>query len=227
MILVAAFVAAGIADDKAARPGEPSTFHIPGQPLDLALQAYSRASGVQVLYESELAAGRRSAPVEGSLTPEAALQALLAGTDLVVRYTSSNAITLSRWSEDRDPAGRDFPPSHALPNIDMTLDPLQVVVPAEAAGDEARLHAYGEAVQSDIQNALKRNATTRSGSYRVAVKLWIDAARIVQKTELLQSTGDPQRDIAVSGALRGLVISRAAPPNLPQPVRVVIVVKSL
>jgi hypothetical protein len=223
----ACLVAAHCEEGRNAKSAGRSTFHIPGQPLDSALQAYSQASGVQVLYESELAAGRRSAPVDGELTPEAALRALLVGTDLLVQYTSANAITLSCWSDDRDGiAESDRPPAHPLANIDLTLDTLQVAVSADAA-DAARLRAFGEAVQSDIQGALKKNATTRSGNYRVAVKLWIDASQTIQRTELLQSTGDRQRDIAVSGALHGLVVSRAAPPNMPQPVRVVIVVKSL
>jgi hypothetical protein len=224
IVLLSACAVAAQSDQTARRA---ATFHIPGQPLEMALQAYSQASGVQVLYESELAAGRRSAPVEGDLTPEAALRVLLAGTDLFVRYTSANAITLSRWSDDRDGiAERDRPPTHPLANIDLTLDTLQVVVSADRA-DAARLRAYSEAVQSDIQGALKKNAATRSGNYRVAVKLWIDPSQTIEKTELMQSTGDRQRDIAISGALHGLLISRAAPPNMPQPVRVVIVVKSL
>ncbi len=41
-------------------------FAIPSQSLRAALQAYSQQSGVQVLYESNLAAGQTSANVEGS-----------------------------------------------------------------------------------------------------------------------------------------------------------------
>ena len=74
-------------ENKGDRLNERSAYHIPSQPLDLALQAFSRTSGVQVLYESELAEGRRSTPVEGRLSGEAALRGLLAGNDLVVHYS--------------------------------------------------------------------------------------------------------------------------------------------
>jgi hypothetical protein len=64
-----------------ARP--PIMFAIPPQSLVSALETYSRVSGVHILYDSRLAAGRHSPGVAGVLDPEAALTNLLAGTDLV------------------------------------------------------------------------------------------------------------------------------------------------
>jgi hypothetical protein len=81
-------------------------------------------------------------------------------------------------------------------------------------------------VQLDIQSALRRNPKTRSGNYRAVLDLWIDSARVIQRTALLQSTGQAERDAAVTAALQGLTTSRPPPANAPQPVRVVIVVKS-
>lgn len=49
-------------------------FNIPAQSLITALQAYSAASGVAVLYESGVEIGQYSAPVRGDLTREAALR---------------------------------------------------------------------------------------------------------------------------------------------------------
>jgi hypothetical protein len=213
-------------ENRGDRLNERAAYHIPSQPLDLALQVFSRASGVQVLYESELAAGRRSTPVEGRLSGEAALRGLLAGSDLVVHTISPDAITLSRHSDSPAEGGRDTPPGHPLAGVDLTLGTLRVMAPPEA-GEDAALRDFNQALQADIQNALKKNARTRTGNYRVAVKLWIDPARILQKTELLESTGDAQRDTDISNVLRGLVVSRAAPANTRQPVRVVIVVKTL
>ena len=46
----------------------PIEFHIAAQPLASALQAYGERTGVQVLYESNSAIGRKSVSVEGNLT---------------------------------------------------------------------------------------------------------------------------------------------------------------
>ena len=49
-------------------------FDIPAQPLDAALASYFRATGVQLLYDSALTAGRRSGAVRGNFTPRGALR---------------------------------------------------------------------------------------------------------------------------------------------------------
>ncbi|WP_144377114.1 STN domain-containing protein [Mesorhizobium amorphae] len=69
-------------------------FDIPKQSLVTALQAYSAASGVAVLYESGVETGQYSAPVRGDLTREAALRELLGNTNIIVRYARSDAVTL-------------------------------------------------------------------------------------------------------------------------------------
>lgn len=199
----------------------PIAFHIPAQPLASALQVYGERAGVQVLYESNSATGRRSAAVEGDFTPEDALNRLLNGTGLKVQYIRPDAITLALPS-----AADGTPPANPLVTADLSLGTLRVRAPGD--GDETgRLHDYSESVQLDIQKALKRNAKTRVGSYRAILDLWIDPSRTVQRTELLRSTGDLDRDTAVAAAIRGLTISRPAPTNTPQPVRVVIVAKPL
>ncbi len=200
---------------------EPVSFHIPAQPLANALQTFGEKTGVQVLYESDSAAGRISVPVDGEFTPYAALERLLTGSGLRIRYSGPEAVTLALPA-----AAGDQPPSHPLAGVDLSLGTLRVRGSAEET-DVARLHDFSASVQSDVQGALRRNARTRSGSYRLTLDLWLDPSRAVQRTELLQSTGDRDRDAAVRATLQGLVISRSPPPNTPQPVRVVIAVRSL
>lgn len=218
---IAGLVYTALAQEDSARPAPPQVFDIPPQPLPSALQAYGQATGVQVLYESSSATGRRSAPVQGSFTPDAALGLLLTGTDLKVRYIRPNAITLTPPSADGD-----LPPAHPLATADLSLDPLRVQASADD-GEQVRLRDYSEIVQSDIEGALRKNAKTRSGSYRFGIKLWVDQSRTVQRTQLFESTGDHDRDAAVSATLQGLVIRRQAPTNAPSPVHVVVVVRSL
>jgi hypothetical protein len=192
-------------------------FRIPSQPLASALQAYSLTSGVQLLYESEVAEGRRSTAIDGEFTREAALARLLTGTDVTASYARSDAVTLALPA----PA-QDEPPADPLTGADLSLDTLRVKGTV-ALGD--RLTDYSRAIEVDIRNALRRDAKTRKGDYRVAVRLWIDPSRMVRRAELMQSSGDLERDTVISGLLQGLMLSQAAPANMPQPVRLVILVK--
>jgi hypothetical protein len=205
------------------RPSSPNAavidFHIPSQPLVNALQAYGEQTGVQVLYESRSAAGRQSAAVEGSFKPDEALNLLLTGTDLKVRYTRPDAITLAR------PGEAEGPPASPFAKADLSLGTLRVR--ASDDGDTTKLHDYSESVQADVQKALQKNARTRNGSYRAVLDLWIDPSRTIERTKLYQSTGDVDRDTAVAAALHGVIISKPAPANMPQPIRVAIVVRSV
>lgn len=216
---IVGLVYGAFAQDDGARPPA-QFFDIPPQPLSSALRAFGQTAGVQVLYESSSATGRRSAAVRGSFSPDSALAHMLAGTDLEVRYIRPNAITIAPVS-----AAGGLPPAHPLGAADMALEPLRVNAPADD-GDRAR-RDYSTTVQSDIEAALRRNAKTRAGDYRFGIRLWVDSSRVVQRTEMVQSTGDRNRDEAVSATLRGLVISRQAPNNTPSPVHVVVVVRSL
>jgi hypothetical protein len=154
------------------------SFHIPAQPLIEALHNYSKQTGVQVMFETSSAAGYRSEPVEGELTPEAALLALLADTDLRIRYSRSSAVTLAPASAPNP----DEPPGQPLPSADMTLETLHVSGAAAETADRNRLGEYLGVVQSDIQKALKRVGRNRRGEYRVAVKLWVtSSSRVVER----------------------------------------------
>lgn len=216
-----AFVATADAQD---HPLSPTVmFDIPKQSLVTALQAYSAASGVAVLYESGVETGQYSAPVRGDLTREAALRELLGNTNIIVRYARSDAVTLA------DPASfdPDAPPESLRGAADMTLDVLHVAsakrqpVPASKA-----LSDYIAAIQQEVQVALKQKTETRQGSYRVGVDLWVDPSRNVTRADVFRSTGDGTRDDAIMRALEGLTIRSTAPADTPQPVRVMIVVRS-
>lgn len=206
-----------------ARAGRTIAFRIPAQSLAGALQAYGQTTGIQVLYESNSALGRTSVAVEGTYAADEALNLLLTGTELKVRYIRPDAITLALPSVE----GVGYaPPAAPLATSDLSLGRLRVRRNGDA-DDAARLQDYSQRVQMDIHNALRKNARTRDGNYRAVLDIWIDPARTIERTEIFRSTGDHERDVAVLAALRGLTISKPAPANTPQPVRVAIVVKSL
>ena len=173
-----------------------AVFDIPAQNLAEALKAYAAAAGVQVLYESALTVGRRSAAVKGTLTPDAALQALLAGSGLVSRRTDVDAFTIALAPEEA------------------------VAVTALAAVPNP--HFLG-ALQADILGALCRNAETRPGSYRTAIQLWLTPAGTIQRATLLSSTGDEHRDAAFVDVLREVRVKAVPPADvIGQPITMVI-----
>jgi hypothetical protein len=195
-------------------------FNIPSQPLASALEAYSVATGVQVLYESSLALRLRSEGITAVTTSDRALEMLIANTGLIVRYTGRNAITISRPSAF---LGNQPPPS-VFSNAALRMPVLQI---GAGLPDKIALRAYSDAIRTQVEAALKRYPETRDGSYRVGVSLWVGGDRTVERAELFQSTGRASRDAAVKTVLQSLVINQDSPPNTPRPVKLVIVVRSL
>ena len=70
-------------------------FAIPAGPLAQALQAYSAATGIQLVYSSDLVAGANSPGVTGHMARTEALGRLLAGTGLTAGL-SGNSATIRR-----------------------------------------------------------------------------------------------------------------------------------
>jgi len=68
---------------------------IPAQPLADALVAFSRQTRIEFFISSDLAAGKRSGPVSGAMTPQTALQRMLAGTGMTYRFTNANTVTIT------------------------------------------------------------------------------------------------------------------------------------
>ena len=171
-----------------------------------------------MLYESRSAAGRQSTTVEGLYGRREALTLLLTGTELKVRYSRPDAVTLAPDDPDT------FPSQSSLPAADLSLGTLRV---RGGAGAAPQIDEYSERVRMDIQNALHNNARTRAGNYRAALSVWINSARIVERVDIVGSSGDPARDAALISALRGVTIGRTAPPNAPRPVRVGVAVRTM
>lgn len=163
-------------------------FDIGAQPLVSALDAYSAATGLQLVYDATLAEGRRAQTVKGSMTPDMALQLLLEGTGLVAVYAAANIFTIAPAATAPQTASmRNFMP-------------------------------YLAAVQSSIAEAFCRSSLTAPGAYRIKFRFWIGRAGEVLQPQLLGSTDDGARDQAIAAMLRGVVIGRPPPPDMPQPI---------
>lgn len=72
------------------------TFDIPAGDLAQALQAFTAATGGQLVYSSDIVQGLRTSGVSGSMSRTQALAQLLAGTGLTFRVSGSGAITIER-----------------------------------------------------------------------------------------------------------------------------------
>jgi hypothetical protein len=79
---VVALVVAVLSVNSAATQEILFLFNIPAQRLAVALEQYSAVTGRDLLYNSNLAAGRQSNRVQGRLSADGALGLLLEGTGL-------------------------------------------------------------------------------------------------------------------------------------------------
>jgi TonB family protein len=217
-LMIAGSLCAASAGNETGPVRAPVAFDIPPQQLTTALVTYSEASGIQVLYDSRLAASRQSPGVKGVMTPQAALRRLLGGTDLVVRYTDGHDIVLLPLAPQAA-----IPDTPAFPDGPvLSLDTLHVGDATEL-GTGVNYRAYASVVQADIQSALHKDGQTRSGDYNIGVRLWVGASGTVLRAQVFRSTGDAARDSMIARAVQKTVISQPPPRNMPQPVSVVIV----
>ncbi|NWJ24345.1 TonB-dependent receptor [Rhizobium sp. RM] len=151
------------------------SFSIPAQPLADAIKAFIRTTGWQVGYPAALVGNLQSRPVSGRLAPQAALQAMLAGTGIAVRITGPQTVTLV-----------DAKAASAAEGGDTTvLDTISV-----AGGN--RGVSLGTSSLSDT------GTTTISGGQIVARSAGNDANDILRNLPNVQYQNDIDDDAGVS-----------------------------
>ncbi|MBB4198903.1 hypothetical protein GGD83_002714 [Rhodoblastus sphagnicola] len=174
-------------------------FDIPAQSLAPALGAFSAASHLELYYESSLVEGHRSSAVSGSFSPDIALGRLLRGTGLSVE---------------------SFVPGTA------TILPAR---PAAQAQDLAALKSktvefssYFSRIQVSLRAAFCKSPALQADPSELIVRLWIASSGAIALAELRQPTGVEERDRAYVAAMRSLVVGQAPPPDMPQPVTIMV-----
>jgi iron complex outermembrane recepter protein len=103
---------AALAQDAPAPPSAMETsqyFSIPAGPLDQSLNRLASQARISLSYPPALVAGKQAPALQGEYTPENALRALLAGSDVTYRYTGPDSVVLS-----------------ARPGGPMMVDPIRV-----------------------------------------------------------------------------------------------------
>ena len=100
------------------------TFNIPGEDLGTALRDFGRQSNQQILFSTDIVAGRSTAALKGSFTVEAAIAALLSGTDLIATRTADGSLLITRRDHDNPSGSAD---RTAAPN-DQDMTSLEEVI---------------------------------------------------------------------------------------------------
>ena len=78
-----------------------------------------------------------------------------------------------------------------------------------------------DAVNSAFQEALASEKALKDKTYKVVVKVWIDAGGKIARIALVDKTGDPKVDELLKDVLQNLRALRESPPaDMPQPVKI-------
>lgn len=164
-------------------------FDIPSQPLAAALTRYSALTDQPAVFASALVAGRVSAAMRGSYSPEAGLRLLLQGTGLGFEKISSGLGSTFLLRED----------DTSVP--DMTLTAFY------------QLQNYPGHLQARLRDALCADPVTMPGYYDTLFRFRLDHNGHVHDAVLLDSTGNARRDRALLAALQQVSVD-APPPSV-------------
>lgn len=145
---VAVAVAAPAAEAAAPQAASQTVrFNVPPGPLANGLARYADASGVQLLYSTELADGLRTQGVRGSFTREEALNRLLAGTGLTFRFVDERTVQIARPAQTVEDDGS------------RVLGPVRVEGAQSTAGAfDARTRGDGVAQLGGVRGAQDEEA---------------------------------------------------------------------
>jgi hypothetical protein len=173
------------------------TFDIPAQPLASALETYSSVTGIEAIYGSEVAGGRRSAEVRGTFSAVEALRTLLSGTSLIARPIAQDAVTI---------------------DLLQTTD-----APVTGPSPDKSVHSdYFSLIQSGLERAFCNDDQVRPGGYRAVLKFTITASGQIRQPSVVGTTGSEVRDRMIARKLDGMLLGNSPPAGLQQPIIMVI-----
>lgn len=145
-------------------------FDIPAQPLPEALAHFAQQSGLQIVFNPELGAGRASRPVSGMHDAAAALAQLLRGTGLQARRDGAT------WVLERAPSDGA-----------ATLAPVTVTAAAEADGTTEGTGSYG-ARQAGVAVPLPLSLRETPQSVSVIGRQQIEDQNLLTLSDVLLQT---------------------------------------
>lgn len=103
------------------------SFDIPGQTAARALKLFSEQSGRTLIADGELLRGVQTNSVKGEMTPQAAIERMLAGTSLVPAFDPpSGGFAVKRVADPKEP--RAVPVSVTAPGLTPPVDTRETIV---------------------------------------------------------------------------------------------------
>ncbi len=177
-------------------------FDLPGQPLASALNAVGAKTGLELFYDTNLVANYSTRALRGSLTASEALSALLAGSDLTARSVAAGAVTIA--------------PLRTLPSV-----PERQTWP-----DRSRHAAYFAMIQNSVARAFCQQGG-RAALQRSVLRFTITGSGAIEGLQMLVPAGRPEPNPSMVHALRRVTLDEAPPPDLPQPLMMLIGAQSI
>jgi hypothetical protein len=139
---------------------------IPRQALGTSLQQLAKQTGIQIIFFSKVVEGHEAPALNGTFTPEAALDSLLAGTDLTYHALNERTIEVSA------PAPSASVPWEPLPGLGPTPQdaPDAPLAEVEITAERARLgEMRAQILQLENQFYARYNQVNTSHQYDVIV----------------------------------------------------------
>jgi hypothetical protein len=123
------------------------------------------------------------------------------GTSLSARSISQNAVT-----------------------IELQQSPVRTAVEPAPSQSEHRL--YFSLIQAELERAFCRESQVRPGGYRAVLRFSIAANGQIRQPSLVGTTGSDDRDRMILRTLGSASLGSAPPPDLQQPILMVILPQS-
>ena len=199
-------------------------YDIPAQNLETALLELGRQSGIDILYERDVLAGLRSAPVRGELTPQAAVARMLAGAPLTHRFTSPSAVLVLSARGNSPAAPVESAATAARPRL--MLDRLQVKAERLIGqSQEPDYRPFGQLVRSTIARRLQDDPRTRGRAFNVRLAVAMDPQGVIRDPLVRRSSGTGRLDRAIVSVVSGTALPEPPPTGMPQPIWLEIVAR--
>lgn len=196
------------------------SYDIPAQDLEMALLAFSRQSGIDIVYDRPVLEGLRSTPLAGEFSAPVAIATLLRDSHLSHRFTSATAVLILRAGQGSTDGGtmrgRESE-RHTAPQL--LLDRLRVTAaPVIIGARRTDYRPFGQIVQSAITRQLQNAPRTQGRRFQTRLAVRIDTHGIIRHLSVEQTTGDAALDGEIVRLLQDAPMPAIPPEGMPQPI---------
>jgi hemoglobin/transferrin/lactoferrin receptor protein len=163
-------------------------FNIPARQRLSALADFTAATGIQVVRAGTGAIGGSSKPVKGRYSAEAALRAILAGSDLTYRFTGSRTVAIETQGGDAGAGAGGIAGGIALDTIDV-----------RGAGEGIGRDGVSEVniTSADIE---RHNATDVRGVFRGEPRVTVGSSLPTSQKVYVQGIEETNLAVSIDGA---------------------------